>query len=73
MPRETGVVVSRGMTHDGLGEYLSQIITKASPPTDDVVKIFKDTNTHVLINYLPSAARWLPSGTWSAPSMPAAP
>ena len=53
VPRETGVVVSRGMTHDGLGEYISKIITKAPPPTDDVVKILKDTNTHVMINYLP--------------------
>ena len=62
VPRETGVVVSRGMTHDGLGQYLSEIITKAPPPTDDVVKILKDTNTHVLVNYLPvgseEATKW---------------
>ncbi len=58
----TGVRVSRGMTHDGLGKYLSEIITKAPPPTDDIVRILKETNTHVLINYLPvgseEATKW---------------
>src|SRR5690348_12435119 len=30
-----GVPVRRGMTHDGLGKYLSQVITEAPcPPTD---------------------------------------
>ena len=48
-----GVKVSRGMTHDGLGKYLSQIITKAPGHTADIVKILKDTETDVVINYLP--------------------
>jgi myo-inositol-1-phosphate synthase len=62
VPKETGVVVSRGRTLDGLGQYLSEIITKAPPPSDDVVKILKETNTHVLVSYLPvgseEAAKW---------------
>jgi len=48
-----GVRVHRGMTHDGLGKYLSQVIHKAPGPTDDIVKILKDTETHVVVNYLP--------------------
>lgn len=57
-----GVPVSRGMTHDGLGKYLSQIIHKAPPPTSDVVRILKETDTHVVVNYLPvgseEATKW---------------
>ncbi|MGE0228015.1 MAG: inositol-3-phosphate synthase [Dehalococcoidia bacterium] len=57
-----GVRVDRGMTHDGLGKYLSQIITKAPGPTADIVGILKSTNTHVVINYLPvgseQATKW---------------
>ena len=49
----TGVKIERGMTHDGLGKYLSQIIKKAPGPTADIVKILKDTKTDVVINYLP--------------------
>src|SRR5437879_6512996 len=40
---KTGVKVSRGMTHDGIGKYLSQVITKAEGPTADVVGILKGT------------------------------
>jgi len=36
-----GVPVYRGMTHDGLGKYLSQIVTKAPGPTADIVKSFR--------------------------------
>ncbi len=51
-----GVPVHRGMTHDGLGKYLSEIIHKARGSTDDIVKILKDTETHVVLNYLPVGA-----------------
>jgi myo-inositol-1-phosphate synthase len=51
-----GVRVSRGMTHDGLGKYLSQIITKAPGPTEDIVGILKATETHVVVNFLPVGA-----------------
>ncbi len=57
-----GVNVDRGMTHDGLGKYLSQILKKAPGPTADIVKILKDTGTDVVINYLPvgseMATKW---------------
>jgi myo-inositol-1-phosphate synthase len=57
-----GVKVERGMTHDGLGKYLSQIITKVSGPTADIVSILKQTKTNVVVNYLPvgseEATKW---------------
>ena len=59
---KTGVKVSRGMTHDGLGKYLSQIITKAPGSTANIVSILKETKTDVVINYLPvgseEATKW---------------
>ncbi len=58
----TGVAVSRGMTHDGLGKYLSQIVEKAPGPTADVIGILKDRQVDVVVNYLPvgseDATRW---------------
>ena len=58
----TGVKVQRGMTHDGLGKYLSQIIQKAPGSTADIVEILKETQTDVVINYLPvgseEATKW---------------
>mgnify|MGYP001222888374 CR=1 FL=1 len=58
----TGIKVQRGMTHDGLGKYLSQIIQKAPGPTVDIVKVLKETNTDVVLNYLPvgseEATKW---------------
>jgi myo-inositol-1-phosphate synthase len=57
-----GVRVHRGMTHDGLGKYLSQVIKKAPGPTDDIVDILRRTETHVVISYLPvgseEATKW---------------
>ena len=57
-----GTRVSRGMTHDGLGKYLSRVITKSKASTDDIVKILQDTGTDVVINYLPvgseTATKW---------------
>jgi myo-inositol-1-phosphate synthase len=59
---KTGVKVSRGMTHDGIGKYLSQVVEKAPGQTDDVVGILKDTGTDVVVNYLPvgseMATKW---------------
>ncbi|MBU0703943.1 MAG: inositol-3-phosphate synthase [Chloroflexi bacterium] len=56
------VPVNRGMTHDGLGKYLSQVITKAPGPTADIVRILKDTGTDVVVNFLPvgseMATKW---------------
>jgi myo-inositol-1-phosphate synthase len=57
-----GIKVQRGMTHDGLGKYLSQIIQKAPGSTVDIVKLLKDTGTDVVVNYLPvgseEATKW---------------
>jgi myo-inositol-1-phosphate synthase len=57
-----GVRVARGMTHDGLGKYLSQVIKKSKGGTDDIVKLLKETDTHVVVNYLPvgseEATKW---------------
>ena len=48
-----GVKVNRGMTHDGLGKYLKEVIQKAPGHTDDIVKVLQDSKADVLINYLP--------------------
>jgi myo-inositol-1-phosphate synthase len=57
-----GVPVHRGMTHDGLGKYLQQRITKAPGETDDIVGILKETKTDVVVSYLPvgseQATKW---------------
>jgi myo-inositol-1-phosphate synthase len=57
-----GVPVHRGMTHDGIGKYLGKVITKAPGETDDVVGILKETNTDVVVSYLPvgseEATKW---------------
>ena len=59
---KTGVIVQRGMTHDGLGKYLSKIIQKAPGSTVDIVKLLKDTRADVVVNYLPvgseEATKW---------------
>src|SRR5919109_3075106 len=59
---QTGVKVSRGMTHDGLGKYISEVVTKVPGETDDVVGILRDTKTDVVVNYLPvgseAATKW---------------
>jgi myo-inositol-1-phosphate synthase len=59
---DLGVEVSRGMTHDGLGKYLKEKITKAPGPTADIVDILKETQTDVVVSYLPvgseQATKW---------------
>src|SRR5438309_2545477 len=59
---KTGIEVSRGMTHDGLGKYISEVVTKAPGETADVVGIIRDTHTDVVVNYLPvgsdAATKW---------------
>jgi myo-inositol-1-phosphate synthase len=56
------VTVARGMTHDGIGKYLSQVVTKAPGPTADIVGILKTTKTDVVVNFLPvgseMATKW---------------
>jgi myo-inositol-1-phosphate synthase len=57
-----GVPVQRGMTHDGLGKYLQQKITKAPGSTVDIAQVLKDTQTDVVVSYLPvgseQATKW---------------
>jgi myo-inositol-1-phosphate synthase len=57
-----GVPVHRGMTHDGLGKYLKQRITKAPGQTADIAEILKETKTDVVVSYLPvgseQATKW---------------
>jgi myo-inositol-1-phosphate synthase len=57
-----GVPVHRGMTHDGLGKYLKQRITKAPGETADIVEILRETKTDVVVSYLPvgseDATKW---------------
>ncbi len=56
------VPVSRGMTHDGLGKYLQQVVKKAPGPTDDIIGILRDTHTDVVVNFMPvgseMATKW---------------
>ena len=59
---KTGVKVSRGMTHDGIGKYLANVVKKADGPTDDIVAILKDRKVDVVVSYLPvgseEATKW---------------
>src|SRR5262249_52051182 len=59
---DLGVPVQRGMTHDGLGHYLSQVINKAPGSTVDIAGILRETRTDVVVNYLPvgseMATKW---------------
>ena len=59
---DMGLRVARGMTHDGLGKYLSEIIEKAPGPTEDIVELLKDTGTDVVVSFLPvgseEATKW---------------
>ncbi|MDB6057474.1 MAG: Myo-inositol-phosphate synthase [Verrucomicrobiales bacterium] len=57
-----GVKVHRGMTHDGLGKYLNEVIEKSGGATDDIIGILRDTKTDVVVSYLPvgseMATKW---------------
>ncbi len=61
VPR-AGVAVDRGMTHDGLGEYLSDVIERDPGQTSDIVGILREREVDVVINYLPvgseQATKW---------------
>src|SRR6267378_4947556 len=69
VPR-TGVRVSRGMTHDGIGKYLSAVVHKAPGATDDIVGILKDRQVDVVVSYLPvgseEATKWYVEQTLEA-------
>ena len=57
-----GVPVERGMTHDGIGHYVSDVVVKAPGSTAEIVEILKERECHVVVNYLPvgseEATKW---------------
>ncbi|NOX60617.1 MAG: inositol-3-phosphate synthase [Chloroflexi bacterium] len=61
-PPRLGVTVQRGRTLDGLGRYLRQVIEEAPGEPAPVADILRETETDVVINYLPvggeEATRW---------------
>ncbi|MCF4007687.1 inositol-3-phosphate synthase [Corynebacterium uropygiale] len=50
---DTGVIVQRGPTYDGLGIHYKQAITESEEEPVDVVQALKDAEVDVLISYLP--------------------
>jgi myo-inositol-1-phosphate synthase len=67
-----GVKVQRGMTHDGLGKYLKQKITKADGQTVDIIEILRRPRPTSSSPTCRSAPSRRPSGTSSRSSRPAA-
>ena len=61
----TDTQVKRGPTLDGLGAYLKDAIEESAEPACDVAATLKETNTDVLVSYLPvgseEATRWYAS------------
>jgi myo-inositol-1-phosphate synthase len=58
----TGTTVQRGMTHDGIGKYLEEVIPKAPGPTDDITGTLREREVDVVVNFLPvgseEATKW---------------
>ena len=49
----TGVIVQRGHTYDGLGDYYLETIQESDEAPVDVVQVLKDAKVDVLVSYLP--------------------
>ncbi|GIH75332.1 inositol-3-phosphate synthase [Planobispora longispora] len=49
----TGVIVQRGHTFDGLGEFYREMIEESDEAPVDVVQVLKDKQVDVLVSYLP--------------------
>jgi myo-inositol-1-phosphate synthase len=49
----TGILVQRGHTFDGLGDYYRDIIQESEETPVDVVKALKDAKVDVMVSYLP--------------------
>ena len=47
---KTGVIVERGMTHDGVGKYLEDVVKKAPGSTSDIAGILQEKEVDVVIN-----------------------
>jgi len=54
---ETGVVVRRGPTLDGLGRYLTDEVAESGAAVADVADVLRRTRTEVLISWLPVGAQ----------------
>ena len=57
-----GTAVDRGMTHDGIGKYVSHLVQKSPDATCDIVDILKERQCDVVVSYLPvgseMATKW---------------
>jgi myo-inositol-1-phosphate synthase len=49
----SGVIVQRGHTYDGLGDYYLETIQESDETPVDVVKVLKESGADVLVSYLP--------------------
>ena len=49
----TGIIVQRGPTMDGLGEYYQEMISESADPAVDVVQALRESQADVLVSYLP--------------------
>jgi myo-inositol-1-phosphate synthase len=49
----SGVIVQRGHTYDGLGDYYLDTIQESDEKPVDVVKVLKESGADVLVSYLP--------------------
>ena len=58
----TGIEVRRGPTHDGIGQYLRDVVIELPEPVDDVADTLRRTGAEIVVSYLPVgsevAARW---------------
>src|SRR4028118_851150 len=50
---QSGILVHRGPTLDGLGKYLRDEIDEADEPEADVAEVLQESRTDVLVSYLP--------------------
>lgn len=53
---QTGVVVARGPTLDGIGEYLADVVPLSDAPPVEVAQTLRGSGAQVLVNYLPVGA-----------------
>ena len=49
----SGVLVQRGPTLDGLGEYYRELVDESALPVVDVAQVLRDSGAEVLVCYLP--------------------
>src|SRR5215475_8519422 len=49
----TGVIVQRGHTYDGLGDYYLEMVDESDEAPVDVVEVLKEAKVDVLVSYLP--------------------